>query len=70
MNCYLLSPRQDREPSVGMFPVTGSSLLGVEGGEKGRVSGKVKGFLQGAYPIHPEPTGLSIHAELGHSRAG
>lgn len=37
MNCFLcLSGRQDRQHLAGMFPVPGSFLLGVEGGEKGR----------------------------------
>lgn len=58
MNCYALSPGQDRQSSAGMFPVTGSSLLGVEVSERAEVSRKVKGPLHGARPMHPESTGL------------
>lgn len=37
MNCFLSSPgTQDRQSWAGMFAVPGSSLLGVDGGEKGR----------------------------------
>lgn len=54
MNCYLLSPRQDREPLAGMFPVTGSSLLGVEGGEKGRGFWKGERISPGCTPHSPQ----------------
>lgn len=66
MNCYLLSPRQDRQSSSGMFPVTGSSLFGGAVGERAEVPRKV------TVPSPPRctPGTFQVHRPRWASQAG